>query len=390
MVCLAKVVIGKGAQDVAVGGCVGAVATGGDPHQFSLQLLQLLNAFAHIRQSLGGDFVCPRAGRFRVLVQRQQVTDGRHGQTQIAGVADEPQPFQIRLPIASLVSFRAHRLGQKALFLVVTDGGDLDARGAGQLADRKCHFSLEPIVTIDLIQASREKLNLCEDAMSGCCGHDHNVSFDGMSADYKRRLWAVIVLNGGMFLIEMIAGQAAGSKALQADALDFFGDAVTYGISLAVIGASLRVRATAALAKGVSLFLMGLWVAGSTLYELLVLGVPSASVMSAVGFLALSANLASVFLLARYKDGDANVRSVWLCSRNDAIGNIAVMAAAGVVWWTNSGLPDLLVAGLMSALFLSSAWQILRQGLAEVRSGDVPDHDHGHTHDHDDGHSHSH
>ncbi|ERP97205.1 cobalt transporter [Labrenzia sp. C1B10] len=188
-----------------------------------------------------------------------------------------------------------------------------------------------------------------------------------MSKDYRRRLWLVIALNGGMFIVEMIAGQAAGSKALQADALDFFGDAVTYGISLAVIGASLKTRALAALAKGTSLFLMGVWVAATTLYQVFVLGVPQAAVMGSIGFLALAVNLASVLLLVRYKDGDANVRSVWLCSRNDAIGNVAVMLAAAGVWGTASAWPDLIVAGLMAALFVSSSVQILSQAIKEYR-----------------------
>ncbi|TYC79971.1 cation transporter [Stappia sp. BW2] len=202
--------------------------------------------------------------------------------------------------------------------------------------------------------------------MGACCGHSHG-TFDGMSTDYRRRLWLVIALNGGMFIVEMIAGQAAGSKALQADALDFFGDAVTYGISLAVIGASLKTRALAALAKGTSLFLMGVWVAATTLYQVFVLGVPEAAVMGSIGFLALAVNLSSVLLLVRYKDGDANVRSVWLCSRNDAIGNVAVMLAAAGVWGTASAWPDLIVAGLMAALFVSSSVQILSQAIREYR-----------------------
>lgn len=203
--------------------------------------------------------------------------------------------------------------------------------------------------------------------MGACCGHNTS-GFDGMSADYKRRLWLVIFMNAAMFIVEMAAGHMAKSQALQADALDFFGDALTYGISLAVIGASLRVRATAALAKGISLALMGTWVFGSTLYHVLVTGVPKAEVMGAIGFLALLTNLASVALLVRYKDGDANVRSVWLCSRNDAIGNVAVMIAALGVWGTATGWPDLIVAGIMAGLFLSSAFQILRQGLVEWRA----------------------
>lgn len=204
--------------------------------------------------------------------------------------------------------------------------------------------------------------------MSGsCCGHDRQ--FDGLSADYKRRLWAVIAINAAMFGIEMTAGQMAGSQALKADALDFFADALTYGISLAVIGASLRVRTSAALAKGLSLLAMGVWVAGSTIWQVLVLGVPQAQVMGAIGFLALAANVASVLLLVRYKDGDANVRSVWLCSRNDAIGNVAVMFAALGVWGTATAWPDLIVAGIMAGLFLWSATQIFVQSTREWRRG---------------------
>lgn len=217
--------------------------------------------------------------------------------------------------------------------------------------------------------------------MAGCCGHE--ARFDGVSADYKRRLWIVIALNAAMFVVEMAAGQLARSQALQADALDFLGDALTYGISLAVIGASLRVRSNAALLKAVSLLVMGLWVCGSTLWRVFYVAVPEAQIMGVVGVMALAANLASVALLVRYKDGDANVRSVWLCSRNDAIGNVAVMLAALGVWGTATGWPDLIVAGIMATLFLSSAFQIIRQALAE-RRGPAPDpaHVHGSGCDH--------
>ncbi len=204
--------------------------------------------------------------------------------------------------------------------------------------------------------------------MSGCCGHD--VKFEGVSDDYKRRLWIVIALNATMFGVEMTAGHVAKSQALQADALDFLGDALTYGISLAVIGASIRARTNAALAKGLSLLLMGLWVFGATVYRVFYVGVPEAEIMGLVGFFALLTNLASVLLLVRYKDGDANVRSVWLCSRNDAIGNVAVMFAALGVWGTATGWPDLIVATIMAGLFLSSSFQIVRQALAERREVD--------------------
>jgi Co/Zn/Cd efflux system component len=201
---------------------------------------------------------------------------------------------------------------------------------------------------------------------ASCCSGGVPV-FDGVDPRYKRVLWTVIAINGTMFLTEMIAGQLAGSQALKADALDFLADTVTYGLSLAVIGASLRIRASAALLKGVSLSLMALWVFGSTVYQTLILGVPRAEVMGMVGVLALAANLASVLLLLPYKDGDANVRSVWLCSRNDAIGNLIVVAAALGVWGTDTAWPDLAVAAVMAGIFLTSSVQILRQAWAEYR-----------------------
>lgn len=207
--------------------------------------------------------------------------------------------------------------------------------------------------------------------MSGCCGS--GATFEGLSDAYKKRLWIVIGLNAAMFVVEMAAGRMAGSQALQADALDFLGDALTYGISLAVIGASVAARTTAALAKGISLALMGLWVFGSTVYHVFFLGVPRAEIMGLIGFLALLTNLASVMLLVRYKDGDANVRSVWLCSRNDAIGNVAVMIAALGVWGTASGWPDVIVAGVMAGLFLWSSFQIVAQALRERRVTADPD-----------------
>ncbi|MFB9149996.1 cation transporter [Roseovarius ramblicola] len=202
--------------------------------------------------------------------------------------------------------------------------------------------------------------------MAGCC--DHDVQFDGVSDAYKRRLWLVIAINAAMFAVEMGAGQAAQSQALKADALDFLGDALTYGLSLAVIGMAVRVRATAALAKGLSLLAMGAWVLGTTLYQIVYLGVPQAGIMGGIGFLALAANVTSVLLLVAWKDGDSNVRSVWLCSRNDAIGNVAVMLAALGVWGSGTGWPDVIVAAAMAALFVNSAVQIIRQAQGERRA----------------------
>lgn len=203
---------------------------------------------------------------------------------------------------------------------------------------------------------------------TSCCRQE--AKFDGMSPAFKRVLLAVIAINAAMFGIEMAAGAIAGSQALQADALDFLGDTLTYGISLYVIGMSVRARTAAALFKGLSLAVMGLWVFGGTLYQVLILGVPRAEIMGLIGFLALAANIASVLLLLRYRNGDANIRSVWLCSRNDAIGNVAVMLAASGVWASGSGWPDLAVAAVMAGLFLWSAMQITLQALREYRERD--------------------
>jgi Co/Zn/Cd efflux system component len=224
---------------------------------------------------------------------------------------------------------------------------------------------------------------------ASCCSN--TPVFEGLSADYKRRLWIVIGLNATMFLVEIFAGAFAGSRALQADALDFFADAATYGISLAVIGAPLAIRAKAALAKGLSLTVMGVWVFGSTVYNTFVVSLPQAEVMGIVGVMALAANVASVLILVSYKDGDANVRSVWLCSRNDAIGNVAVMIAAIAVYATQTKWPDLIVAAGMAGLFLTSAFQILRQSWLEMRSAKeaapeplkAPEHNHAQAHAHD-------
>ena len=212
--------------------------------------------------------------------------------------------------------------------------------------------------------------------MGAGCGCEQP-KFDGMSPAFSRVMWIVIGINAAMFVTEMAAGRAAGSQSLQADALDFLGDTATYGISLWAIGKPIATRSMAAWGKGVSLSLMGIWVLASTLWQVLVLGVPQAEVMGVIGALALAANVASVLLLLKYREGDANVRSVWLCSRNDAIGNVAVMLAAAAVAATASAWPDLIVAAIMSGLFLNSSLQIVRQARHERRGGIYTE---GHVH----------
>ena len=189
-----------------------------------------------------------------------------------------------------------------------------------------------------------------------------------MTSTYKRVLLVVIALNATMFMIEIRAGVMAGSQALQADALDFLGDTITYSISLFVIGMPLVWRARTALVKGLTLAVSGTWILASTLYQSLAFSLPRPEIMGVVALLALAANLISVVLLIRFRNGDSNVRSVWLCSRNDAIGNLAVLLAASGVWATDTAWPDLLVAGIMASLFLWSAMQITKLAIRELRS----------------------
>ena len=185
---------------------------------------------------------------------------------------------------------------------------------------------------------------------------------------YRRVLWVVIAINATMFFVEMAGGLIAGSVSLQADALDFLGDSATYGISLLVLGMSLRWRAAAALVKGASMGLFGVWVIGTSAYHVLYPGLPSAPIMGGIGLAALIANVTSALLLYRHRQGDANMRSVWLCSRNDALSNIAVILAASGVWATETGWPDLIVGAIMAGLALSSSYQVIRQARGEWAS----------------------
>lgn len=201
--------------------------------------------------------------------------------------------------------------------------------------------------------------------MSGCC---EEKVFDGVSPAYKRALIAVIAINATMFVVEMWAGMTSGSQALKADALDFAGDAATYGLSLAVIGASIRTRAMASLIKSGSLAFIAITVLGMTALRFAEGVPPEAQTMSLVALLALAANVTSVIILLKWRDGDSNVRSVWLCSRNDAIGNVAVIVAGLLVAATASALPDLLVAFMLAGLFLRSSIAIAQQAISELSS----------------------
>jgi Co/Zn/Cd efflux system component len=204
-----------------------------------------------------------------------------------------------------------------------------------------------------------------------CCHDDHCSAPKTTlnSPQWRRALWVALAINGGFFLGEIAAGLAAGSASLQADALDFFGDAANYAISLGVAGMALAWRARAAVIKGGTLIAFALWVLASTVGHALTGTLPQAEVMGVVGVAALVANTGVALMLYRFRSGDANMRSVWICSRNDAIGNLAVVLAALGVFGTGTGWPDVIVAAIMGGLGLWGGWQIVQQAKDELRSG---------------------
>lgn len=202
-----------------------------------------------------------------------------------------------------------------------------------------------------------------------CCEHDHPGPAAVVTAAYRRILWLALLLNALMFGVEIVAGASAGSKALLADAMDFLGDAANYGLSLWVLDHALARRARVALFKGGTMAVFGLVVLVLAARALLAGQAPEAETMGVVGALALLVNVAVAVMLYRYRSGDSNMRAVWLCSRNDAIGNIAVMAAAAGVWFTSSAWPDLLVAAVMAVLALVSARDVIAHARSDLAAG---------------------
>lgn len=203
---------------------------------------------------------------------------------------------------------------------------------------------------------------------------------------YRKVLWAALISNGAMFLVELFSGWQSGSLSLLADSVDFAGDALNYGVSLAVLSAALAWRARAAVVKALCMMGFGLLVLGRAAWSLHAGTPPDATTMGVIGALALTVNVAVAWMLYAFREGDANMRSVWLCSRNDAIGNILVMLAALGVSRTGSAWPDVLVATGMAALALQGGWQVMRQarrelaGEASAPSSCGAHNHHGHSH----------
>jgi cation diffusion facilitator family transporter len=209
--------------------------------------------------------------------------------------------------------------------------------------------------------------------MADSCGDScQAVDVAHAAPGYRRALWVVVLLNLTMGVAEMIGGFLAGSQALKADALDFLGDGVITLFGLLAIGWSLSWRARAALIQGVFLAGLGIGVLAATTYRVFVLHAPEADVMGIFGMIALATNVIAAWVLVPHRKGDANVRAVWLFSRNDALGNIAVVIAAGLVAWTNTPWPDLAVAAIIAGLFLHSSWEIIGHARADLNRAAAP------------------
>jgi Co/Zn/Cd efflux system component len=198
-----------------------------------------------------------------------------------------------------------------------------------------------------------------------CCDHDIHEK-ELKVGKFRRVLWVVFVVNLIMFIVEFGTAFYADSVSLQADALDFLADSMTYGVTLLVLGSSIRVRASVAMLKGISMGVLGLWIFARTTLNAQDAIVPLAEIMGAVGIVALIANVLSAVLLFKFRSGDSNMRSIWLCSRNDAIGNIAIVVAASGVFALESGWPDFIVAVLMATLSLVASIQIIKQARREL------------------------
>lgn len=205
-----------------------------------------------------------------------------------------------------------------------------------------------------------------------CDCHDTCAAPAAPSPRLRRVLWAALWINAAMFVVELAGGWRSGSVSLLADALDFFGDAANYALSLAVLAMGAVWRARAALVKAASMGLYGVAVLGRAAFAAASGEVPEAQTMGLIGFVALVANVSVAAMLYAWRDGDANLRSVWLCSRNDALGNVAVMGAALGVFGTGAAWPDLAVAGVMAVLALSASRSVLAQARQELRGEPPP------------------
>lgn len=232
--------------------------------------------------------------------------------------------------------------------------------------------------------------------MGSSCSHDHNheIEYDPNNKAFKRVLWLSLILNLGMFFVEVIYGVLSNSLSLRADAIDFLGDSANYFVTLFILSSALTIKSKVSLAKAIFMLAFGAWILIEAVMRFNSVQIPDSLTMSWVGFLALFVNAFVAYLLFKFKDGDSNMQSIWLCSRNDAIGNLAVILASGGVFALASKWPDLIVAIGMASLAVHSAIQIIKAARNELTHGHhkgkshAPTHTHGPNCNHDHGHHH--
>lgn len=218
-------------------------------------------------------------------------------------------------------------------------------------------------------------------------GHDHHIDYNPENIAFKRALYFALFLNFTMFMVEIYYGFLSHSLALRADALDFLGDSANYFVTLFVLNSALKTKARVSVVKAIFMLVVGLWIFGETLYRIFYENVPDPKTMGWIGFFALVANVLSALVLFRFREGDSNMKSIWLCSRNDAIGNVAVMIASGFVYYFNSQWPDIIVAMFMAYLAIVASFQIMKLASEELRSEATKKYklkkkDKSHTHHH--------
>lgn len=362
-------------QDAALADGVIRVALGPQRAQLSFKRAHAREARPHTRKLRLNQGVHVGTIGFGSRHELEQALDVCERHVQRPAMADERQTLEMSCTIGAIAVRLPSRWRQEASLFVIADGLDIDPGVSRQFPDTHAiapscfvdSIPLDAIVAIGfLLLASNSFMR--STTVSDCCSAGCTPQGGTISPRFRRALWTALGINAAMFLVEIAGGLKSGSVSLLADAIDFAGDAANYGLTLAVLSLGLAWRARAALVKGLTMGTYGILVLAKTAWAA-AYGVPPEPVtMGAIALIALAANVGVAAMLYAWRDGDSNMRSVWLCSRNDAIGNLAVLMAAAGVLGTGTAWPDLIVAGVIATLALSAAASVIRHARAELAS----------------------
>lgn len=360
----------NGLNDPAVGDLL-AIAVPTHGRQFVAERGKLPQSLFDRSQVVRRDHLRFPAIAPRLAGERNERADFVDREAQPAAIANEVEPLDITRRVSAATRHSSDRLIEQPDLLVEADRRHLGGGRARQVADHhaaliSCVHAGVPFSACFYSDWRLYERLMSEPASSSCTCHGDEKRAQHDPA-YRHALTVVVVLNLGFGLCELVGGFVADSQALKADSLDFLGDGSISMLGLIALTWSVGARARIALTQGLFLGALGLGVIGFAIWRALNAGVPEAELMGGIGVVALAVNVTSALVLARFREGDANVRAIWLFSRNDAIANIAVIIAAGLVAWTGSAWPDLAVAGIIALLFLHSAYEIVRNALAELR-----------------------